>query len=182
MQLFLTHEGQSWNINQYVSALFKDGTLRVFSNIDSNIVYDTVAAKLGDSYHVQVFGHEREPNVKKANMPENRGDKILWALSFVENEKRVSTEKEFFERQAIIEEQDISEICIIHYIKDGYAFFVSKKRPQAGKGRNASHQTKYKTCLGWCSDNISEKDLKDLIQKYKKYRKISCPIEFLYVI
>lgn len=182
MQLFLTHEGQSWNINPYVSALFKDSTLRVFSSVDNSIVYDTVTAKLGESYHVQVFGHEREPSVKKADMPENRGDKILWALSFVEPEKRVSTEKEFFALQPVMAEEYASELSLIHYRKDGYAFFVAKKRPQHGKGRKASHQTKYKPCLAWCSDNISEENLQDLIQKYRKYRKIYCPIEFLYVI
>lgn len=181
MQLFLTHEGQSWNINQYVSAFFKENTLRVFSSLDSRIVYATISAKPGESYHVQVFGHEKAPKVKMADMPENRGDKILWALSFVEPEKRVATEKEFFERQSIIEAQYASEISIIHYQKDGYAFFVAKKRPQPGKGRK-SQQTKYKPCLGWCSDDISEENLQDFIQKYRKYRKIYCPIEFLYAI
>lgn len=181
MQLFLTHEGQTWSINPYVSASFRENTLRVFSSLDSGLVYSTAPAKLGESYHVQVFGHEKNPVVKKADMPDNRGARILWALSFVEPEKRVSSEKDFFQRQASIEAEYASEVSIIHYLKDGYAFFLAKKRPQPGKGRK-SHQTKYKPCLGWCSDDISEENLKDLVQKFRKYRKIYCPVEFLFVI
>lgn len=181
MQLFLTHEGQTWNINPYVTATFKNHTLRVFSSQNVTTAYDTVTAELGESYHVQVFGHEKNPIVKKADMPENRGDKILWALSFVEPEKRVSTYQEFFELQPKLAAEYGSEVSIIHYQNDGYAFFVAKKRPQPGKGRK-SRQTKYKPCLAWCSDTISDENLQDLIQKYRRYRKIYCPIDFLSVL
>lgn len=181
MQLFLTHEGQTWNISPYVSASFKDNTLRVFSNENVEQTYQSVTAQLGESYYVQVFGQEKAPILKKANMPEKRGEKILWALSFVEPEKRVSSADEFFKRQPSLAKEYGSNESIIQFVNGGYAFFVAKKRAQPGKGKR-SRQVKYKPCLAWCSDTISEKDLQDLIHKYRHYRKIYCPLEFLSVL
>lgn len=178
MQLFLTHEGQIWNISPYVNAIFSNHTLRIFSSTNVAVVYATATAEVGESYYVQVFGHEKNPVLKKVAMPENRGDKILWALSFVEPEKRVSTVEEFWEKQPQVADAYGSKVSIIHFVKDEYAFYVAKRSSQPGKGHR-SHQTKYKPCLAWCSDNISEESLQDLIKKYRRYRKIYCPIEFL---
>lgn len=181
MQLFLTHDGQTWDVNPYVSASFLNHTLRVFSKEDVNTVYGTAEANPGELYHVQVFGHEKKPILKKGDMPEGRGNKILWALSFAEPEKRAATEEEFYKRQPEIAAEYGSDVSIIHSENDAYAIFIAKKRPQPGKGRR-SHQTKYKPCLGWCSDTISEEDLQNLIHVFRRYRKIYCPVEFLSVL
>lgn len=181
MQLFLTHEGLTWDINPYVAAVFENNTLVVFSKENRDIIYGIEKAVPGELYHVQVFGHEKKPILKKGEMPEGRGNKILWAMSFVEPEKRASSEEEFYKRQPEIEESYGSEVSIVHSKKGSYAIFLAKKRPQPGKGRR-SHQVKYKPCLGWCSDTISDDELQNLIHEFRRHRKIYCPLEFLSVL
>lgn len=178
MQLFVTHEGQTWDINPYVSAVFENSTLVVFSKQNRNITYGIEKASPGELFHVQVFGHEKKPLLRKGNMPSGRGNKILWALSFAEPEKRASSEEDFYENQPKIEESYGSDVTIMHSKKGSYAIFLAKKHPQPGKGRR-SRQIKYKPCLGWCSDTISDEDLQNLIREFRRYRKIYCPVEFL---
>ena len=178
MQLYLTHEGQTWDINPYVAAVFENGAIVVFSKENPDITYGAENAAPGDLFHVQVFGHEKKPILKKGDMPEGRGNKILWAMSFVEPEKRASSEEDFYKRQPEIEESYGSDVSIVHSRKGSYAIFLAKKRPQPGKGRR-SRQIKYKPCIGWCSDTISDDDLENLIHEFRRYRKIYCPIEFL---
>ena len=178
MQLFLNCEGQMWDINPYVSAVFENGTLVVFSKENRNITYGIEPASPGDLFHVQVFGHEKKPILRKGDMPDGRGNKILWAMSFVEPDKRASSEEEFYNRQPEIEAAYGSDVSIVHSKKGAYAIFLAKKRPQPGKGRR-SHQVKYKPCLGWCSDTISDEDLENLIREFRRHRKIYCPVEFL---
>ena len=148
MQLFLTHEGETWDINPYVAAVFENGALVVFSKENRDITYGVEKASPGEIFHVQVFGHEKKPILKKGEMPEGRGNKILWAMSFVEPEKRAASEEDFYKRQPEIEESYGSDVSIMHSKKGSYAIFLAKKRPQPGKGRR-SHQVKYKPCLGW---------------------------------
>lgn len=181
MQLFLTHEGQTWDISPYVAAVFENSALVVFSKENRDITYAVEEATIGDAFHVQVFGHEKNPFLKKDKMPKGRGSKILWAMSFAEPEKRVSSEEDFYIRQPEIEKSYGSDISIVRSKKGSYAFFLAKKPPQIGKGRR-SRQVKYKPCLGWCSDTISDNDLENLIKEFRHYRKIYCPIEFLSVV
>lgn len=178
MQLFLTHEGETWDINPYVAAVFENGTLVVFSKENRDITYGIEEASPGEIFHVQVFGHEKKPILKKGEMPKGRGNKILWAMSFVEPEKRASSEEDFYNKKPEIEESYGSDVSILHSKKGSYAIFLAKKRPQPGKGRR-SRQIKYKPCLGWCSDTISEEELQNLIHEFRRYRKIYCPVEFL---
>ena len=178
MQLFVTEEGQTWDINPYASAVFENGTLVVFSKENRDITYGVAKAAPGELFHVQVFGHEKKPFLKKAELPNGRGNKILWAMSFVEPEKRASIEDDFYAKQPEIEAAYGSEVSILHSKKGAYAIFLAKKRPQPGKGRR-SHQVKYKPCLGWCSDTISDDELQNLIREFRRHRKIYCPVEFL---
>ena len=181
MQLFLTHEGETWDINPYVAAVFENGALVVFSKENRDITYGVEKASPGEIFHVQVLGHQKKPILKKGEMPEGRGNKILWAMSFVEPEKRAASEEDFYKRQPEIEESYGSDVSIMHSKKGSYAIFLAKKRPHPGKGRR-SRQVKYKPCLGWCSDTVSEEELQNLIREFRRYRKIYCPVEFLSVI
>ena len=178
MQLFLTHDGQTWDISPYVSAKFEDHTLRLFYKSDVETTLDASTAEIGESFIARVFGNAKTPILEKIEMPKNRGDKILWALSFAEPEKRVSSYDSFFELYPNTAIEYGSTCSIMHYSTENYAFLVVKKRPQPGKGHK-TRQTKYKPCLAWCSDTISEESLQELIQKYRRYRKIYCPIDFL---
>lgn len=181
MQLFLTENGQTWDVNPYVAAVYENGHLVVFSKQDKFTTYAVEKAAPGELFHVQVFGHEKKPVLKKSEMPEGRGNKILWAMSFVEPEKRASSEEEFYSKQPEIEASYGSDVSILHSKKGSYAIFLAKKRPQPGKGRR-SRQIKYKPCLGWCSDDISEEELQNLIREFRRYRKIYCPVEFLSLV
>ena len=181
MQLFVTHEGQTWDINPYVAAVFENSTLVVYSKQNRNTTFGIEKASPGELFHVQVFGHEKKPLLRKGIMPDSHGNKILWAMSFAEPEKRASSEEEFYQKQPEIEAAYGSDVSILHSKKGAYAIFLAKKRPQPGKGRR-SYQIKYKPCLGWCSDDISDDDLKNLIREFRRYRKIYCPVEFLSVL
>lgn len=178
MQLFLYCDGQTWDINPYISAIFKNGKLVIYSKQNNNITYGIEKASVGELFNIQTFGHAKKPILKKSEMPEGRGNKILWAMSFVEPEKRTCSEEEFYIRQPEIESSYGSDVSIVYSKKDSYAIFLAKKRIPSGKGRR-SYQVKYKPCLGWCSDTISDEDLANLIREFRRHRKIYCPIEFL---
>ena len=114
MKLFVTQEGQTWDINPYVSAVFENGTLVVFSKENRDITFGVEKAAPGELFHVQVFGHEKKPLLKKGDMPHGRGNKILWAMSFVEPEKRASSEEDFYAKQPEIEAAYGSDVSILH--------------------------------------------------------------------
>ena len=67
MQLFVTQEGQTWDITPYVAAVFENGALVVFSKENRDITYGVEKAAPGDLFHVQVFGHEKKPLLKKGD-------------------------------------------------------------------------------------------------------------------
>lgn len=181
MQLFVTHDGQTWDISPYVSASFNDHTLRVFSKEDINLIYTSYPAELGESFYVHVYGKRRVPAIVKADMPENRGDKILWALSFAQSEKRTSSLKEFFKLQQNFLCKHHFDSSFVLFCCNSYAFHLTKRPPKMGKGLKAKNP-KFKPQLGWCCDNISKEELDDFIKKYQCYRKIYVPIEFIYVL
>lgn len=181
MQLFVTSNGQTWDINPYVSAVFENGTLVVFSKENREITYGIEKANIGELFHVQVFGHEKKPLLRKADMPEGRGNKILWAMSFGEPEKRASSEEDFYLKQPEIEAAYGSDVSILYSKKGVYAIFLAKKHAQLGKG-SRSRKVRYKPCFGWCSDTISDDELQNLIHEFRRHRKIYCPVEFLSAI
>ena len=181
MQLFVTSNSQTWDINPYVSAVFEDGTLTLFSKENRDIIYCTEKTAPGELFHVQVFGPEKKPLLRKGNMPEGRGNKILWAMSFGEAEKRASSEEDFYSKQPEVEKAYGSNVSIVYSKKGAYAIFLAKKHTQPGKGRR-SKKARYKPCLGWCSDTISDEELQNLIREFRRHRKIYCPIEFLNAI
>lgn len=181
MQLYLTRDCQTWNVSPYLIATFENHTLRIVAQENVETVYTSVSAEVGESYIVRTFGKQRPPILEKVQMPENRGDKILWALSFVEPEKRASDYLEFFRLQEKVEADYGSTCNIMHYSQGSYAFFVAKRNIKNSKGSKA-RKSSYKPCLAWCSDTISKKELLELIHKYRRYRKIYCPIDFLLVL
>ncbi len=180
MQIFISKNDQTWEINPYVTASFFNNTLQVFSKDNVEVVFDLSPAEIGDSFIVHVFGNEKAPILEKLDLPQNRGDRILWALSFVESEKRVSSLEGFWEHYSEVS-SNYGTTSIMHYQQNSFAFLVAKKRTQIGKGHNTK-KTRYKPCLAWCSDTISNEDLDEFVKQYRRYRKIYCPIDFLKVL
>lgn len=175
MQIFVTHDGQNWDISPYVSATFKGNTLRVFSKENMDIIYTSCSANPGESFYIIVEGKKKAPQIVKAEMPENRGDKILWALSFAQVEKRASSLKDFDKLKPCL------DIEHVHFRSNSYAFYLTKRPPKMGKGVKAKNP-RFKPQLGWCSDDISRDDLDDFIEKFQYHRKIYVPIEFIYAL
>ena len=176
MQIFVSHNEQHWDISPYVSASFSDNTLRVFSKEDMDLIYTSCTANPGESFFIIVDGKKKAPQIVKAEMPENRGDKILWALSFAQAEKRTSSLEDF---------SKIQEPCLgtehVLFRSNSYAFYLTKRPPKMGKGVKAK-KPRFKPQLGWCSDDISREELDDFIEKYQCHRKIYVPIEFIYAL
>lgn len=183
MHLFLTQDTQVWDVNPHIKVQFDSGILRLFSSIDPiHGLVTEMQANTGDVFSVKVSEGET-PTLEKVSLPERRGDKILWALGFTEESKRMPSHEAFVinSQQYITENQDTRHNCIFTY-ENVFSFHVSRKITLKGKGHSKTHQSSYKLIVGWCSDSISEENIQYLIRKYKKYRKINCPIEFFSVI
>lgn len=105
-------------------------------------------------------------------MPETRGKRIAWALSFSQDEKIADSLDEFSKKFTdLIQEYGTNPTCC--YNKNAYAFLIAEKRNKKGKK---------KPLLAWVSDSISDEDLDELISIYTKYRKLYYPAEFIKVL
>lgn len=177
MQLFLAKPFRQ-QVSPYVDAVFTGTELQLFFKGSPITVCD---AKPGESYYVVPHGQSKYPQMEKAKMPDTRGKKIAWALSFVESKKHADSYEDFLARfEGIAADYDSQGEKFCEFKPGAFAFMVVPKRVQPGKGRGRIG--KMKPLFIWVSDDISESDLDQLIGTYRKYHSIFCGEDFIKVL
>lgn len=166
MQLFLTSNQLYLDVTEFVRVTFDGNELRTYLN-DS--LTDFQPAKIGECFYVQPHGSKKSPDVTKAKMPETRGRKIAWALSFVGDEKQADSLEEFWSKFNSGNLSDINGILVKY---DDYAFVLQE---EPGKEN-------LKPLLAFVSDTISRSELEKMLFDYQVARKLYCPEEFIYLL
>lgn len=179
MQILVTKKFENWEISPYVKATFENGFLRV--EFYQNDLWETVSkvpAKISDSFIIQVFGKEKAPIISKVKIPQKRGEKLLWFLSFCETEKRAKSLEEFLANYQKALRQYGSKQYVLSVKNNAFAILLVQKTTKARETKY-NQSPKMKPLLGWISDDIKQDELSELLQTFSLYRKIHYPIDFL---
>lgn len=177
MQLFLSKPFRQ-QISPYVDAVFTGTELQL---LFKGSFIEICEARPGESYYVVPHGQSKYPEMEKVKMPDTRGKKIAWALSFIESKKHADSYEDFIARyKDVAEGYDSLNNKVCEFMPDAYAFMVAPKKTQPGKG--LGRVGKMKPLLIWVNDDISEADLELLISTYRRYHTIFCGEEFVKVL
>ena len=165
MQIYLTRNGQTFHISEYISAHFDDERL----TINYNGKKSSCPAEIGESYIIKRT--DKGLIVDQVHIPESYAGKVGFCLSFAED-KICKSLDEFYIRADSIKGVYPSKKFIIQTDSKAYAFLVAKK-----KDRRV-----YAPLLLWVSDTISQEELDELIHMFRKYRKIYYSEEFTKIL
>ena len=179
MQLFLYKSDMSVSANEFVRSEFDGSILRTYLNGE---LIDSRAAKIGDSFFVLPCGSKKAPKVSAVELPKTRGARIAWALSFVGENKYVNEEKDFWDRY-----QQISSECelqnSVYLINAGvYALCIADRTADSKKAQSKPKVKVKNPILAWISDNITDSEIDEMLERFTKERALFCPAEYLKVI
>ena len=166
MQIYYTNNGREFVVSDYVRAIFDHGRLSIYFNGKKS----SCPTELGSTFIVKRF--DDKLSVQKVALPEDYCERVGYCLSF-EPQKCCHSLEEFNERVTSIKEVYPSPKFFMHTNNKSYAFLVAKK-PKATR--------KYAPLLLWVDKNITQEESEELIQKYRKYRKIYHDLDFTALI
>lgn len=174
--VYLYKEKHSFSLNQSISCTFDGSIFRTYFN---GALVDNQPATVGDCMYIIPHGEKKAPNVEKAKLPESRGARIAWALSFIGTVKYAESLEEFFEKyQSILADPNVRNH--MYELKSGcFAFLIADKVVESNKAKAAPKLKQSCPLLAWIADDISNEDLSDLCTRFSKYRSIYCPLEYL---
>jgi len=116
-------------------------------------------AKIGDAFAVYCFGDF--PKVNPLTPPKGRGEKLLWLASFPKH-TRVKREKDIEpflnDKKELYDWWGYREY---HNHESGKWHLVLCNRPDCGGVHHVA---------GWVSDDITNKDVKKFVTRYRKFR------------
>lgn len=166
MQIFLVQSHTEFAPNEFIKVKFNGQELRTYLN---GTLTDMQKATVGDCFYVQPNGMKKKPTVTKAVMPDARGKKIAWSLSFVGDKKFAGSYNEFFSKLYEIENIEGKEnVIFISSKTEAYAFAFVK-----------TEKKHLKPVLAFVKDSITQKDLEEMLDNFQNYRPIFCPRDFL---
>lgn len=171
--LVYLYDNQSGTVNEFIKFEFDGSYFRTFLNENE---VSTIEASFGDCIYITPQGQKKAPIVEKAALPQNRGARIAWALSFIGKEKFAKTEKDFFEKIRVHFDDVKLRNLAYEYSQNNFGFLIADK---AILYKKTYKLKKASTILAWISDDISDEALEDLCRRYSKTRKIYCPLEYL---
>ncbi len=179
MQIFLHKAGESFNANEFVRSEFDGSVLRTYLNGE---LTDSRAAQIGDSFFILPCGTKKAPQVNAVELPKTRGARIAWALSFVGESKYVSEEKDFWDRyQKISQESELMNS--IYLLNPGvYALCIADRVSDSKKALSKPKIKVKNPILAWISDDITNSQIDELLERFTKERALFCPAEYLKVI
>ncbi len=149
-------------------------------NVESSMsifLCDSREAKIGDAFSFTPMCRT-PPEIFPIELPTSRGERIAWALSFIEEETHAHSYKDFFKRYSDVRIAYDSTEYFLEAKPEIYAFMLAKKNP----GKNKKRSSRIKPLFIWISDTISDVNLMQLITTYETYRSINLPVEYLYVL
>lgn len=165
MQIFLTESNTEFSPNEFIKAKFNGKDLRTYLN---GSLIDLQEAKAGECFYIQPKGQKKGPSVTKAVLPETRGKRIAWALSFIGEKKLADSYESFLDKLLVLEESEGSE-NVFYALSDNYAYAFAMVK---------SKKALLKPALAYISDTISPEDFQDLLASYERFRDLYCPEEF----
>lgn len=179
MQIFLHKAGESFNANEFVHSEFDGSVLRTYLNGE---LTDSRTAQIGDSFFILPCGTKKAPKVDAVELPKTRGARIAWALSFVGESKYVSEEKDFWDRyQKISQESELMNS--IYLLNPGvYALCIADRVSDSKKALSKPKIKVKNPILAWISDDITNSQIDELLERFTKERALFCPAEYLKVI
>ena len=179
MQIFLHKAGESFNANEFVRSEFNGSVLRTYLNGE---LTDSRTAQIGDSFFILPCGTKKAPKVDAVELPKTRGARIAWALSFVGESKYVSEEKDFWDRyQKISQESELMNS--IYLLNPGvYALCIADRVSDSKKALSKPKIKVKNPILAWISDDITNSQIDELLERFTKERALFCPAEYLKVI
>ena len=167
MIIYLRETEQRFVINSFVVSKFDGENLRTYLH---DRLVDTQPANSGECFYIQPKGLKKKPIITKAKLPEKRGEKISWALSFIGKNKLASSYDEFLKEFYALQDTEGEENFVCELDKK-FNYAIAFKKPEETNGL-------MKPALAFISDEISSDDMKNLLDDYKKTRKLYCPEDF----
>lgn len=179
MQIFLYKSDSLFRANEFVCSIFDGATLCTYLN---NELTDSRPAKIGDSFFVLPCGTKKAPKVNAVELPKTRGARIAWALSFVGESKYVNEEKDFWERyQQISKEFELMNT--VYLLNPGvYALCIADRVADSKKALSKPKIKAKNPILAWISDDITDSQIDEMLERFTKERALFCPEEYLKVI
>lgn len=166
MQIYYTSDGREYVVSEYVRATFNKGRLTIlFKGRKSSC-----PAELGSTFIVKRF--DDKLSVQAVTLPKDYCERVGYCLSF-DPKKCCHSLEEFLERVTATKEEYPSPKFSMHTNDKSYAFLVAKKQ---------SAPRKHAPLLLWVDENITPEEAEELIQKYRKYRKIYHDLDFTNLI
>ena len=179
MQIFLYKQDMTFSANEFVHAHFDGKFLRTYLN---NELVEFNAAKIGDSFFILPCGTKKAPNVSAVELPSTRGAKIAWALSFVGENKFVNKEEDFWNRYKQIS-QECELMNPVYLLEPGvYALCIADRVSDSKKALSKPKIKAKNPILAWISDDITDSQIDEMLEKFKKERALFCPEEYLRII
>lgn len=176
MNFFCTSPQTSRELNRHIAVTFTGTELQTYFNTE---LVDTRPATVGECYQFVGNGSQVPPCIIKLNVPDTRGARICWGLSFCEETKRASSYADFMSRFIDVAESYNPDGYYVVISKNNYAFLFGQKITKSGANNASKRSDGLKPLLSWVSDDISGSKLYKMLEIFQGYRKIHCPIEFL---
>lgn len=169
----------SFSANEFVHSEFDGSVLRTYLG---DKLTDSRVAKIGDSFFIIPCGTQKAPKVNATELPNSRGAKIAWALSFVGKNKYVNEEKAFWDcYQQISKESTLMNA--IYLLNPGvYALCIADRVADSQKFMSKPKVKLRNPILAWISDDITSDQIDELLERFTKERALFCPKEYLKVI
>lgn len=179
MQIFLCKADMSFSANELVHSEFDGVVLRTYLGDE---LTDSRKAKIGDSFFILPCGTKKAPKINAVELPKTRGARIAWALSFVGESKYVSEEKDFWNRYQQISEEFTLMNSVFLLNPGVYALCIADRVADSKKALSKPKIKVKNPILAWISDDITDSEIDEMLERFTKERDLFCPEEYLKVI
>lgn len=176
MQIFLCKSNEVFTPSDFIKTEFNGTTLRTYLNGE---LTDSRSASIGDSFYIIHSGTKKAPKVNKAELPENRGARIAWALSFVGESKYATSEKDFWNRYQELASEKLIYNAIYLLNPGVYAICIADRITESAKVQSKPKVKPKNPVIAWISDDITSNEIDELLERFTKERNLFCPAEYV---
>ena len=172
MLFYISETPQNFRLNEFIECTFNGQELKTTFH---GREVDSKEAKLGDAFYVHAQGQKKPPIISFPEMPESRGAKIAWVLSYIANEKYMSSEIAFYDTyHNLIQTDSITNVAVFTKYGRFAVVLADRHFPEKGKVK------KNNPVLAWIADDITREELNYLLDRYDSRKKLPCPRDFFY--
>ena len=172
MLFYISETPQNFRLNEFIECTFNGQELKTTFH---GREVDSKEAKLGDAFYVHAQGQKKPPIISFPEMPEARGAKIAWVLSYIGNEKYMSSEIAFYDTyHNLIQTDSITNVAVFTKYGRFAVVLADRHFPEKGKVK------KNNPVLAWIADDITREELNYLLDRYDSRKKLPCARDFFY--